>query len=152
MSRAPHPKAPGLQVAIDEAMIGDLVQAFYGRVRADERLGPIFAAAVHDWDEHLAKLCDFWSSVVLMTGRYKGTPMVTHAALPGLAGMHFDHWLDLFRATARDRCPPAAAALFIDRAERIAQSLELGIAMHRGEILMIGERLGVCPIRPGTAS
>lgn len=126
-------------------MIRKVVHTFYGRVRSDELLAPIFEAAVKDWDEHLAKLCDFWSSVLLMTGRYKGTPMVAHAALPNLSGRHFDQWLVLFRATTWDCCPPAAAALFVDRAERIAQSLELGTALHRGVSLKVGERLAGCP-------
>ena len=55
MSRDPHPAAPGLAVGIDEAMIECLVQTFYARVRADAVLGPIFNAAIADWDSHLAK-------------------------------------------------------------------------------------------------
>jgi hemoglobin len=141
MTREPSPNAPGVPVGITEEMIRVLVHAFYARVRRDALLGPIFDAAVEDWDEHLDKLCGFWSSVMLMTGRYKGTPMQAHAALPGLSALHFDRWLDLFRGTAREVCPPEAAALFIHRAERIGQSLELGIALHRGRLLEPGERL-----------
>ncbi|MGD9801993.1 MAG: group III truncated hemoglobin [Hyphomicrobiaceae bacterium] len=124
--------APGFAVGIDEAAIRTLVHAFYARVRRDPLLGPIFNAKVADWDEHLAKLCDFWSSVTLMSGRYKGTPMHAHAAIPEIAPHHFEQWLNLFRETAREHCQPAAADLFIDRAERIAQSLEMGIALTRG--------------------
>ncbi len=141
MSRDPHPAAPGLAVGIDEAMIECLVQTFYARVRADAVLGPIFNAAIADWDAHLAKLCDFWSSVTLMTGRFKGTPMQAHAALPEITGALFDHWLALFTSTAEDVCPAEAAALFVDRAHRIAQSLELGVALHRGQRLCPGQRL-----------
>lgn len=141
MTQDVRPNAPGAAAGVTEAMIRTLVHAFYARVRRDALLGPIFNAAVKDWDEHLDKLCGFWSSVMLMTGRYKGTPMQVHAALPGISAVHFDRWLDLFRATARDRCPPMAASLFIDRAERIGQSLELGIALHRGRMLAPGERL-----------
>lgn len=122
-------------------MIRDLVHRFYAKVRQDELLGPIFNRAITDWDAHLDKLCGFWSSVTLMTGRYKGTPMQAHAALPGITGEHFDHWLALFRDTATAVCPPEAAALFIDRSRRIAQSLELGIALHRGNVMGVGERL-----------
>jgi hemoglobin len=148
MSHHPRPGAPGPQVGIDEAVIRDLVHAFYERVRDDPMLGPIFNAAVSNWDEHLEKLCDFWSSVTLMSGRYKGTPMSAHAALPDLNGAHFDRWLELFKATAHERCLPDAASLFIDRAQRIAQSLELGVALHRGQMLQIGERLSMCPVAP----
>jgi hemoglobin len=151
MSRDPHPAAPGLAAGVDEAMIERLVHTFYARVRADALLGPIFNAAIIDWDSHLLKLCDFWSSVTLMTGRFKGTPVQAHAALPAITGEHFDHWLALFARTARDICPPAAAALFIDRSQRIAQSLELGVALHRKQILGSGERLRiVCPVKAAT--
>jgi hemoglobin len=76
-------------------------------------------------------MCDFWSSVLLMTGRFKGSPMTTHARLPGLRATHFARWLHLFRQTAEAVCPPAAAALFVSRSEMIAQSLQLGIAAAR---------------------
>ncbi|MFV0295915.1 MAG: group III truncated hemoglobin [Hyphomicrobiaceae bacterium] len=125
--------APGLAVGVDEAMIHKLVHTFYARVRKDDLLGPIFNGAIEDWDAHLAKLCDFWSSVVLMSGRYKGTPMQAHAFLPDISARHFVRWLELFSATAGEVCPEEAAALFVDRAHRIGKSLEMGIALHRGE-------------------
>lgn len=137
----PDPSASGTAAGVTEAMIRDLVHQFYARVRSDQMLGPIFNAAVSDWDAHLAKLCDFWSSVTLMTGRYKGTPMRTHAMVPGITGAHFDHWLALFKSTAQITCPPPAAALFIDRAGRIAQSLEIGIGSHKGQIVGGSRRL-----------
>jgi hemoglobin len=55
-----------------------------------------------------------------------------HVKIPGLDREHFAHWLALFEATARELCPPAAADLFIDRAHRIAQSLQLSLDFHRG--------------------
>jgi hemoglobin len=136
MTRDPHPKAPGTAVGITEPMIEVLVHTFYARVRADAMLGPIFNGAIDDWDEHLEKLCAFWSSVTLMTGRYKGTPMRAHAELPEIGGEHFARWLALFQATAIKTCPPDAAAVFVERANRIAESLQLGIALHRGEALV----------------
>jgi hemoglobin len=132
------------RTGIDEPMIRRLVEGFYARVRRDEVLGPIFAARIGSWAEHQDRLCDFWSSVVLMTGRYHGRPMQKHAPLPVDAG-HFDHWLALFAATARELCPPAAAEHFLDRARTIAESLELGIASHRHILLMKGERLPPLP-------
>jgi hemoglobin len=130
--REAHPKAPGIDAGITEAAIRNLVHTFYARVRCDPVLGPIFNTRVEDWPTHLEKLCAFWSSVMLMTGRYKGTPMRAHAELPKIVPEHFQRWLSLFHATARETCPGAAAGLFIDRSERIAQSLQLGIALHRG--------------------
>lgn len=138
----PRPRVgPGVAAGVTEPMIHDLVHAFYARVRADAVLGPIFNREVADWDEHLAKLCDFWSSVLLMTGRFKGSPMGVHAAIPDIAPAHFAHWLQLFRATAEEVCPPAAAALFAAKSEMIGQSLQLGLAVARGELPPLRERL-----------
>jgi hemoglobin len=133
MTRDPHPKAPGTSVGITEPMIRSLVRTFYARVRIDALLGPVFNRAIQDWDAHLDKLCAFWSSVTLMTGRYKGTPMKAHVELPEITPAHFERWLALFRDTATRTCPPDAAQVFADRANRIAESLQLGIALHRGE-------------------
>ncbi len=115
-------------------MIREVVEHFYGSARRDPELGPIFAAAVEDWDAHFDTLCDFWSSVLLMSGRYHGTPMQAHARLEGLEARHFARWLELFETTVREICPPAEADLFLDRAQRIARSLEIGIAVTRGEL------------------
>jgi hemoglobin len=57
--------------------------------------------------------------------------MPAHVRLP-IEAQHFQRWLQLFRATANEVCTPEAAAFFIDRAERIAESLQLGIATFRG--------------------
>ncbi|MGH6989135.1 MAG: group III truncated hemoglobin [Stellaceae bacterium] len=121
------------RTGIDEPMIERLVRAFYGRARLDPLIGPIFESKVHDWEGHLTRLCAFWSSVALMSGRYHGQPMVAHLPLP-VDTPHFDRWLEIFAETANDVCPAAAAAFFLDRAHRIADSLELGIAAQKGEI------------------
>src|SRR5579864_5563849 len=115
------------RTGIDEAMIQTLVRGFYSRVRRDSLLGPIFESKVNDWEEHIERLCRFWSSVALMSGRYHGQPMLVHLPLP-VDAAHFERWLEIFAATARALCPPAAAAHFLERAARIADSLELGIA------------------------
>jgi hemoglobin len=133
MQRPPHPKAPGINAGVDEEMIGTLVDRFYAAVRRDEVLGPVFEARIADWGDHLEKLRAFWSSVVLMTGRYKGRPMPAHLAIAEISDVHFARWLDLFGKTALAVCPPEAASLFIDRAARIAESLHLGISLHRGD-------------------
>ncbi len=127
------------ETGIDEPMIARLVDAFYDRVRADPLLGPVFADRISDWGPHLAQMRLFWSSVALMSGVYHGRPMPKHLPLP-VDARHFDRWLELFEATARDLCPPVAADHFIERARRIAQSLELGIAGARGVLLGKGER------------
>jgi hemoglobin len=121
------------RTGIDETMIDRLVRSFYARAQQDPLIGPIFARHVEDWEDHYRRLRDFWSSVVLMSGRYHGQPMAKHLPLR-IDTAHFNRWLELFVETAQEVCPPPAAALFIDRAHRIADSLEMGIATQRGEI------------------
>ena len=131
MSLSPDSRAPGFDIGVTEAMIERLVGEFYDRVRCDPLLAPVFDQAVEDWDSHLGRMRDFWSSVILMSGRYKGKPIPEHAKLPNISGEHFSRWLALFGETAWDVCPTEAATLFINRAERISKSLQLGIALHR---------------------
>lgn len=124
---------------IDDTMISELVDVFYDRVRNDSVLGPIFNTHVSDWDTHLSQMRLFWSSVALMSGRYHGRPMPKHMNLP-IDSRHFDHWLKLFEAVAQEICPPKAAEHFIERARRIAESLELGVATKHGAMLARDER------------
>jgi hemoglobin len=128
------------RTGLDDAMVERLVRAFYGRVRTDALLGPVFAERVADWELHLRRMCAFWSSVALMSGRYHGQPMEKHLPLP-VDARHFDRWLALFEETVRQACPPAAAAHVIERARRIAESLKLGIAGRNGVFLPKGQRL-----------
>lgn len=144
---------PGLAVGVTEPMIREVVHAFYAKVRADPALGPIFNRAIGDgWDTHLAKLCDFWSSVLLMTGRFKGSPMTAHSRLADIRPTHFARWLHLFEQTAEQLCPPEAAALFVARSQMIARSLQLGIAVSRGELPPVRNTPGGPAARAGSAA
>ena len=111
---------------ITEPGIAALIDRFYGKARQDPVIGPVFNAAVADWDEHLAKLHDFWSSVMLTTGRYKGNPMAAHMRQPIEPGF-FDRWQALWRETATETFAAPIAAQFAAKAERIGESLKLGL-------------------------
>jgi len=128
------------ETGIDDEMIERLVRTFYGAIRNDDLVGPVFSERISDWEPHMQRMCEFWSSVALMSGRYHGRPMQKHVPLP-VDSVHFDRWLQLFERTALEVCPPVAATHFIERARLIAQSLELGIAAHHGVLLGKGERL-----------
>jgi hemoglobin len=120
---------------VTETMIHTLVHAFYAKIRKDPALGPIFnrVIAEADWPAHLAKMCDFWSSVTLMSGRFKGSPMQAHIQIGDLRPTHFARWLHLFEQTAHEVCPPEAAAIFVEKSQMIARSLQMGIHLARGE-------------------
>jgi hemoglobin len=116
------------QLQLDENGLKTLVDAFYTRVRADAQLGPIFNDAIHDWPEHLDKLAAFWSSVMLTSGRYKGQPVPAHVKHKSrITPALFDRWLALWAQTTDEIMAPDAAAALQDRANRIAQSLQLAM-------------------------
>ncbi|MBW3098295.1 group III truncated hemoglobin [Pseudohoeflea coraliihabitans] len=124
----PPPELPVTDPSVDRAFIGRLVREFYGRIRANERLGPIFAGVIGDhWEPHLEKMTDFWCAVMLKNGAYKGRPVPAHLKLKQVREEDFEIWLALFRQTAADLCRPELAATFVDRAERIAHSLKLAM-------------------------
>ncbi|HVF93281.1 MAG TPA: group III truncated hemoglobin [Sphingomonas sp.] len=111
----------------DTVMPG-VLRAFYARVREDDLLGPIFNHAVHDWNHHLDRIGDFWSSVMLGSGRYKGDPVARH--LPHAASLdrvRFDRWLALWTETTTAMLPAAFAATIQAKAARIAESLQLAV-------------------------
>lgn len=113
---------------IDETALERLIPAFYDRVRADAEIGPLFNDAVHDWPGHLERLVAFWSSVMLTSGRYKGSPMAAHLKHKAhITPAMFDRWLAIWTATTDELLAPAAAAALQAKAARIAESLQLAL-------------------------
>jgi hemoglobin len=108
-------------VDVDEASIRTMVDAFYVRVRADGLLGPIFNSLITDWDEHMPKMYDFWSSAVLRTGRYSGRPLEVHMGLPGAGPDHYRRWIDLWREVVSEHMPEEAASVFVGLAMRMGR-------------------------------
>lgn len=126
----------GVQLStVDEDSIRRLVHGFYDTVRRDDVIGPIFLQKIAPgrWPFHLNRMCDFWSSVLLRSGRYHGQPLPPHLRLPGLSDIHFARWLGLFRTTAREVFGEDDATIVIATAERIAQSFRIAVAVHHGE-------------------
>lgn len=123
-----HAKALG----IDDEYISLLVDTFYGHIRSDTVLGPIFAAEISgNWEPHLEKMKRFWASVAMNSGSYSGKPVPAHQKLQGVSPEHFDRWLALFRKTLAETAPsPEAIPYFMERAERIAESLKLAMFGH----------------------
>lgn len=119
------------RTGLTEEVLARLVHRFYARVRQDAVLAPVFAARITDWPPHLARMCAFWSSVVLMSGRYHGAPVSAHQGLPVDAD-HVARWLALFGETARDTCTAEGAVLVEEKAQRIARSLQFAVAAAAG--------------------
>ena len=117
-----------MTAAITETQIAELIPLFYSRVRTDDLIGQVFDKAIDDWPPHLRKLADFWSSVMLTTGHYKGNPMAAHMKyLSEINPPMFDRWLALWADATSETLPPAMAAALQAKADRIAQSLKLAL-------------------------
>jgi len=116
---------------IDEEGLGQLVAVFYGRVRQDPELGPIFNDAIADWPAHLAKLTDFWCSVMLASRGYKGNPMMKHLIHQArITPVHFERWLSLWNATSAELLAPEDATALQAKAARVGESFKLALFHH----------------------
>ena len=116
---------------IDDAALAKLVDRFYGKVRADAQLAPVFENAIEDWPTHLEKLAAFWSSVMLTSGRYKGNPAVAHLRhAPRITPALFARWLELWADATAETMPREAASALQAKAARIAGSLQHLLAFH----------------------
>ncbi len=101
---------PGVAIGVTESMIAGVVHAFYGRIRKNPTFGAIFASVIgNNWDPHLSEMCDFWSSMLLMSGRFHGTPMGAHIHGDDFRPRHFALLLRTFRETVAEHCLREAA-------------------------------------------
>ncbi|HEX2727945.1 MAG TPA: group III truncated hemoglobin [Beijerinckiaceae bacterium] len=120
-----------IDAGVTEPMVQNLIAAFYEKVKRDPMLGPVFDAIIgHEWDAHIEKITSFW---LFVTGLGKGYRtrdfMPAHVRHPTIRASLLPRWLDLFRETASDICPPAAARVLIEIAEGMADSI--GISLER---------------------
>jgi len=114
---------------ITDPEIRPLLDRFYSRVREDDELGPIFNCIVADWDEHLGRIEEFWSSVMLTTGRYKGNPIAIHLLhVQKIRPEMFSRWLHLWRQTTDEMLSQVVAREMQAKARRIAE--RLAFVMH----------------------
>lgn len=118
-----------LHDSLTEETLRTFLAAFYAKVQRDPLIGPVFARVIPDgdWPRHLTVIQDFWSSVVLKSGRYKGNPFGKHQRLAELTPAHFERWLALFEQTAKEIFASDAAMLLTERANRIGDSLKAGL-------------------------
>ena len=113
---------------VSEEGIGFLVDHIYAKVRVDPVLGPVFERALQGkWGPHLETMRNFWSSVMLTSGRYKGAPVPAHLRVKGIEPQMFDRWLRLFGETCDDLFENEVAEAFRAKAARIAESLKLAL-------------------------
>ena len=116
-------------LSLDDVKI--LVNTFYGKVREDGMLAPIFNERIQDrWPEHLEKMYRFWQTVLLGPHTYYGAPFVPHAQLP-VAHQHFEKWMELFNQTVDELFTGIVADEAKWRGQKMAQMFEMKIEMGR---------------------
>jgi hemoglobin len=121
-----HAAAAGLS----EPLVRKVILSFYEKVRRDAVLGPVFAEAIgNDWDSHLERIILFWLTATRLGRGYDGRNfMPAHLRNRSIRADQLSRWLELFRDTAAEQCSLEAASVLVDIAERMAETLEIGLA------------------------
>lgn len=95
-----------MQLITTRKDISLLVHSFYGKIRKDELLGPIFNShiAEEEWPVHLDKLTDFWETNLFGVPKFKGSPTAKHIQVDKnlnhkMSQVHFGKWLQLWFET-----------------------------------------------------
>ncbi len=113
--------------ALDHHTLNRLVRTFYGRVREDALLGPIFerhiGSSEDDWEPHLQRMVAFWQTMLLQKPLYRGNPLARHRAIPDIQPAHFDRWIELFEETAREQFDTQTATYVVGRARKMREHL-----------------------------
>ena len=101
-----------------------LVNTFYTKVIADNKLGYIFNdVALVNWSTHFMIMYDFWENVILFTGSYEGNPVNLHKHLHHIQPLdrtHFNRWNKLFLDTVNELFEGSKADLAKERALSIS--------------------------------
>ncbi len=111
---------------ITKENIETMVLSFYWKILKDDTVGPFFVAKLGDdmsneyWKPHLELLINFWSSMMLGDGSYRGNPFAPHMSLGELNREVFERWLKLFFETLDEIYEPQVADVFKERSTIIA--------------------------------
>lgn len=113
-----------------------LVRAFYGKVRKDEVLGPIFNNTIKDWESHLELLTDFWETQLFLKRLYHGNPVTAHQEVDkkmdhAITSEHFGLWLNLWFETIDELFTGDVAWIAKNRAQKMSTMLFMQIFKNR---------------------
>lgn len=113
-----------------------LVSIFYGKVRKNEHLGPIFNEIIKDWPEHLEKLTDFWETNLFLMRKFRGNPMTAHVSVDQkfdntIEMRHFGEWLNMWYQTLDELFDGEKANLAKNRARNMSTHLFMNIYQNR---------------------
>lgn len=98
-----------------------LIETFYDKLLIDPLTRPIFEHL--DLDEHIPRVVDFWSFVLLDEAGYKANMMEKHMHLP-LTEELFERWISLFHQTIDEHFVGEKADLAKQRSSLIAWTMK----------------------------
>ena len=115
-----------------------LVETFYGKIRNDKVLGPIFNGIISDWDRHLTLLTDFWETQLFLKRKYYGNPVTAHQEMDAkmehrITSEHFGLWLNLWFATIDELFQGETAWIAKNRAQKMSTMLFMQIYQNRSQ-------------------
>ena len=116
-----------------KADVDHLVRKFYEKATVDPLIGHFFTTVVQlDWETHIPRIVNFWSSMLLGDQSYSGNPMDAHIHLNKLSPLqeqHFNRWIQLWTQTVQENFEGPKADEAIQRAATIAHIMSL--KMHQ---------------------
>lgn len=114
---------------LTEPLVRKVIFSFYDKVRHDPVLGPVFEDAIGDsWDAHIERIMQFWLTATRLGRGYDGRNfMPAHLRNPSIGSALLPRWLEIFRKTAAEHCSPQAASVLTDIAQRMAETLQIGL-------------------------
>jgi len=120
---------------LTDQLVRDVVIRFYDEIRRDGVLGSIFEDAIGShWDEHIERIVQFWLTATRLGRGYDGKNfMPAHLKHRSIHAEYLPRWLELFRETVVEQCSPEGASVLIDIAERMAETLEIGLTRRDHE-------------------
>ena len=115
---------------LTEPLVREVVLSFYEKVRRDAVLGPVFAEAIGgDCDLKIERIIRFCLTAKKLGRGYEGRNfMPAHLRNRSIRADQLSRWLELFRNTTAEHCSSEAASVLVDIAERMADTLEIGLA------------------------
>jgi hemoglobin len=111
-----------------------LVNKFYDKVRADDKISHFFNKVVKvDWELHLPKMYDFWETLLFGKKAFKGNPMLVHILIAQkemIEQEHFDRWLKLWKETLTENFNGKRAEMAYQKAQQIAGLMAFKVKQH----------------------
>jgi hemoglobin len=112
-----------------------LIDAFYDKVKKDDKIGFIFNDIIGaDWSHHLPVMYLFWNMVLFSGAGYAGNPTRKHLEIDKqirLEKPHFDRWLQLWNGTVDQLYAGEMAEMAKNKAMLMANLISIKIEMGR---------------------